>query len=156
MCVEEMTPTRLAAALRSARQAAGLSVAELAAQGGVSPRLVSEFERGMRPHVSLDTALRLLQLVGVPLHVAAPVGERTDDEARSQRAELRRRTWVGQKSTMAEQAAPAAPTEYADRLGAVAHASLLAAGLEQAYREATVASPTTPRSRTRSRTRSTR
>ena len=125
--------SRVATALRTARQGRGLSIAQLASRGGVSPRLVSEFERGKRPHVSLDTALRLLQLVRIPLEVAAPSSEVDNAEAR---AERRRNTWVGQKTTLNAMAEPPAPASYAVRLSAVAQASRLAVGLQHAHRAA--------------------
>jgi transcriptional regulator with XRE-family HTH domain len=59
----------IASALREARRSRRMSIAELAASAGVSPRLISEFEQGKRPNVSLETALRLLTLVGVSLHL---------------------------------------------------------------------------------------
>ncbi len=65
----DVTPTAagpLAHALRAARQGRGLSIAQLEANE-VSPRLLTELERGKRPHVSFDTATRLLHLVGVSL-----------------------------------------------------------------------------------------
>lgn len=126
----------IAAALRTARKSHGLSIAALAAQGGVSPRLVSEFEHGRRPHVSLETALRLLQLVNVPVSIAGPQLGGGDEEARAARAALRRRTWVVEKSTLREQKAPHAPTSAAARLTAVAQASHLGVGLQTAPRQA--------------------
>ena len=127
---------RLADALRAGRHSAGFTVAELADRGGVSPRLVSEFERGIRPHVSLDTAVRLLQLVGVSLDIAEATSALSEEQARAERAEHRRRTWVGEKSTLAAQSAPPAPTAPADRLIAIAQASRLTLDLQRAHREA--------------------
>jgi len=63
----------MAAALRQARRARKISIADLAAQAGVSPRLISDFELGKRPHVSLATAMRLLELVGLRVWVDAEV-----------------------------------------------------------------------------------
>jgi transcriptional regulator with XRE-family HTH domain len=95
MSLQPSLPTALATALRTARTTRGLSISALAAQGGVSPRLVSEFERGKRPHISLDTALRLLHLVRVPLSIAASPTEVSEEVARAERAARRRDTWVG-------------------------------------------------------------
>ena len=97
---------------------------------------MSEFERGKRPQVSLDTAMRLLHLVNVSLTVnqhALPV---SDEASRRERAELRRRTWSGEKTTLAKQQTPVAPASNVGRLTAVARASRLAGGLQNAYREA--------------------
>lgn len=119
----------LADALRAGRHAEGLSIAELAEQAGVSPRLVSEFENGKRPNVSLETALRLLALVHIPLAISpAPTA------AAALRVAARRRTWTAWKGTRADQDAPAAPSKPADRLAAVARASRLAVGLRKAAR----------------------
>lgn len=108
-----------------------MTVEALAAQARVSPRLVSEFERGMRPNVSLETAMRLLQQVGVTL-IAAPAAQDAA-AARAARAAHRRATWVGRVTTLHEQAAPAAPTDGLARLGAVSRASRLAVGLRAAH-----------------------
>lgn len=126
----------VSAALRTARRARGLSIAQLAARAEVSPRLVSEFERGLRPHVSLDTAIRLLRMVGVSLTVDGDERVVGDEADRRARAELRRRTWVGSKTTLAMQRTPIPPSPHAERLTAVARASLLAVGLQTAYRNA--------------------
>ncbi|HEY0929120.1 MAG TPA: helix-turn-helix transcriptional regulator [Gemmatimonas sp.] len=123
---------RLAALLRTHRQARGVTVVSLAAQVGVSPRLVSEFERGKRPNVSLETAMRLLQSVGAPVFPAMPP---VADEAaaRADRAAHRRRTWRGSYATLSEQSPPAPSPHLAERLTAVAAASQLAVGLRAAY-----------------------
>ena len=125
----------LAIALRAARKARGLSVVALAEQGGVSPRLVSEFEQGRRSHVSLETALRLLQLVDVPLTIAGTSSMVSEEVARAERAARRRSTWVGAQTTLSGQAAPQAPASYAARLLAVAQASRLAVNLQTAHRQ---------------------
>jgi transcriptional regulator with XRE-family HTH domain len=49
--------------LRQRRRALGMSIAALAAQVGVSPRLISEFELGKRPQVS-RLAVALQQAAG--------------------------------------------------------------------------------------------
>lgn len=124
--------TTLAAALRDARRARRLSIASLAAQSGVSPRLISEFERGKRPHVSLETTLRLLQLVDVTVTVSGAPPPVDEDRAWSERAARRRRTWVGSQSTLAAHDAPTPPAGATARLAAVALASRLAVALRHA------------------------
>lgn len=126
----------LSAALREARRARRVSIAALSLEAGVSPRLISEFEQGKRPHVSLATALRLLHLTGVPVQVAGAPAELDADRARAERAARRRRTWAGSQSTVATQEDPAAPASTAGRLAAVARASVLAVSLRQAPRAA--------------------
>jgi len=117
-------------------------VAALAAEVGVSPRLVSEFERGLRPHVSLETAMRLLQHVGAPLTVPIGSAVADEDQARAERAARRRQTWRGTVSTLAAQALPDAPSSPAERLLAVATASQMAVGLRAAFREQSGAATT--------------
>lgn len=122
----------LASALREARRARKVSIAALAAQSGVSPRLISEFEQGKRPHVSLVTALRLLQLMDVTVSVSGAPVPTDEDRARLERAEHRRRTWTGEQSTLSAHHEPKAPGGAAARLAAVAGASRLAVALRQA------------------------
>ena len=130
----------IGAALRTARKARGLSIAELAEQAEVSPRLISEVERGARPHVSLATMIRLLTLVGAELRVS--LGAELDEEiARRERAEHRRRTWTGRKMTVAEHDDPPPAAAPEDRLRAVASASQLVYALRRARRLARVAEP---------------
>ena len=127
-------PDALATELREARRRRGLSIATLAVDAGVSPRLISEFEQGKRPNVSLETALRLLTLVGVSLHVhdaAEPAGSAP---ARTERAARRRSSWTGTLTTLQAQVDASAPSSPAARLGAVAHASALATALQMAAR----------------------
>ncbi len=130
------SPTlRVALALREARLAHGFSIATLASMAGVSPRLVSDFELGKRPNVSLETALRLLELVDSSVF-AQPVASATDadDEhaARAARAARRRATWSGEKTSLTAQSEPTVPAVAAARLVAVADASQLAVGLQVA------------------------
>jgi len=124
--------TILAAALRDARQARRVSIAALAAQSGVSPRLISEFEQGKRPNVSLETALRLLQLMEVTVTPSGAPLPTDEDRGRSERAARRRRTWVGERSTLAAHDAPTPPAGAAARLAAVASASRLSMALQHA------------------------
>ena len=140
MSTPDQIVDRLAALLRHHREARGITIAALAHDVGVSPRLVSEFERGKRPHVSLATALRLLQQVRAPLFI---LGEAVVDEdtARAERAARRRQTWQGTFSTLATQATPAPPPQATQRLVAVAQASALAGGLRQVYESRPLVSP---------------
>ena len=127
--------TELAGSLRKARIAKGYSIGMLAELGGVSPRLVSEMERGLRPHVSLDTALRLLQLVDVELSIGPRSRGVDEDMARRARAEHRRQTWRGVKTTLDQQDDPEPADTPEARLLAVAEVSRLAYGIQRAYRE---------------------
>jgi transcriptional regulator with XRE-family HTH domain len=88
--------------LKNARQQLELSREELARRGGVSTRLVAELERGQRPNVSLESALKLLNVVGVSVVARAPNGAiaeirsaSADALARWARAVRRRQTWTG-------------------------------------------------------------
>ena len=83
-------PISLASALRRARRARRKSIADLAAEAGVSPRLVSEFEQGKRSNVSLETALRLLSLVGVSIRLHNAAALDVSEQARAERAAQRR------------------------------------------------------------------
>ena len=123
----------LAATLRAARTAHHLSIVQLAALANVSPRLVSEVERGIRAHVSFDTAVRLLQLVDVS--IAFDLQEQpSSDEAADIRAARRKSTLTGAKTTLKSEAPPSPSSSPAERLQAVARASLLTAGLQRAFR----------------------
>lgn len=112
-----------------------MTVVALAKAVGVSPRLVSEVERGKRPHVSLETAFRLLQQVGAPLNFATGPTAVDEDIARAERAAHRRRTWKGTISTLSEQKPPEPPSDAATRLHAVASASQLVVGLQAAFQQ---------------------
>ena len=92
----------IGALLKNARKQLNLSRDELARRGGVSTRLVAEFERGQRPNVSLESALKLLNVVGVSVIATAPSGataEIRDSSVpgleRAARAARRRETWTG-------------------------------------------------------------
>lgn len=122
-----MLTDQVAALLRTARTALGLSQKELARRAGVSQRLWSEVERGERPNVSLATALRMLSEVGVSVRLTDPLG--TDRElrdpataasARAARAALRRATWAGRQLTLRDKGVERrSGATGADRLGAV-------------------------------------
>ena len=127
-------PDALATELRNARRQRGLSIATLAVDASVSPRLISEFEQGKRPNVSLETALRLLTMVGVSLHLHDAAEPTDSAPARAERAARRRNSWTGTLSALHAQAAPPAPSSSAARLRAVANASALATALQRAAR----------------------
>jgi transcriptional regulator with XRE-family HTH domain len=135
MSAPPLSTSELAAALRTARRARRISIAALAARAGVSARLISEFEQNKRPHVSLDTALRLLKLMEVPISVASTLQGTNSARARTERAERRRQTWTGVKTTLRDQDEPDTPASPAARLAAVANASRLAVSLQQARKE---------------------
>ena len=112
-----MSSSTLGATLRSARLALGLTQRDLATRAAVSERLVREVERGVRPHVSLETAVLLFAYVGVSLRLDVPSGfsvairtNEIDTIAQHARAEHRRRTWSGRQLTGldAQDDAPAA------------------------------------------------
>jgi transcriptional regulator with XRE-family HTH domain len=124
----------VASTLRETRRSRRISIADLAASAGVSPRLVSEFEQGKRPNVSLETALRLLSLVGVSIRLLEAAEPDDPALARAERAARRRSSWSGSLSTLQAQVDPSAPVSSAARLGAVANASALATALRRAPR----------------------
>lgn len=100
---------QLASCLRASRKQLGLSQMAAAKRCGVSVRLWAEVERGERPNVSLETALRMLSEVGVTTRLVAADGSIThlrttdsDRAARAARAEVRRRTWTGRKLHLAD------------------------------------------------------
>jgi len=134
MTQPSLLPDAMASTLRDARRRRGLSIAALAAEAVVSPRLISEFEQGKRPNVSLDTALRLLSLVGVSFRLHDPAEATDPAQARAQRAARRRSNWAGTLSTLQAQVDASAPSSAAARLGAVAQASALATALQRAAR----------------------
>jgi transcriptional regulator with XRE-family HTH domain len=99
-----MLATRFGELLRGARKHRALTRAALAERGGVSVRLVAEFEQGKRPNVSFESALKLLSAAGVSVVARAPHGEVLEirdrsavaaAEARADRAAQRRNTWTG-------------------------------------------------------------
>jgi transcriptional regulator with XRE-family HTH domain len=96
-----MFSKRIGVLLKNARRQLKLSRDELASRGGVSTRLVAELERGQRPNVSLESALRLLNVVGVSIIARSPGDVTTEirnSPARSDRAARaarRRQSWTG-------------------------------------------------------------
>ncbi len=129
-----MTPTDLVGSLlKSARKTLGLTQKELARRAHVSERLWAEVERGERPNVSLETALRMLSEVGVTVRLNDAQGisrevsdAKTTAAARAARAAVRRLTWTGTQTTLARKGMPPA-TGPGGRLRDVGHVS------EQAY-----------------------
>lgn len=126
----------LSKAVRDARQKQALSIADLARRADVSRRLVGEFERGLRPNVSFETALRLIEQLHLPISIAGIEPGRNQEEARAERAALRRQTWTGKKTTLVGPSAPAVPQSHVTALSAVARASRLAVALQVAHGQA--------------------
>jgi transcriptional regulator with XRE-family HTH domain len=118
---------KIAKLLRSSRMTLGHTQKELAHRAGVSNRLWAEVERGERPNVSLETALRMLKAVGVAIQFTDPAGDardigvRDDAAAMSVRAAARRATWKGKQTRLsADDGADGAPADRRSRLYAVA------------------------------------
>jgi len=63
------TPEEFGAVLRAERRARGLTQAQAAAIAGVGVRLWNEAEGGKRKQLGLETALRMLQTLGLDLSV---------------------------------------------------------------------------------------
>ena len=63
------TPEELGAILRAERRARGLTQERAAMLSGVSTRLWNETERGKRPQLGLDTAIRMLNTIGLDLYI---------------------------------------------------------------------------------------
>ena len=99
-----MLSDRIGVLLKNARKQLNLSRDELARRGDVSTRLVAELERGQRPNVSLESALKLLNVVGVSVIARAPNGVTAEIRnasaaalERAARAARRRQTWTGRQ-----------------------------------------------------------
>jgi transcriptional regulator with XRE-family HTH domain len=138
--------------LRSARTQRRLSRAKLAKLGGVSLRLVAEVEQGIRPNVSLESALKLLRAAGVSIVASAPhcrTVEVRDPAAaefqRAERAELRRQNWTSRRAHLhASDDSPPPERSAAKRLAVVSEIS------KQAYAIAAAGiHPATGRSKSR-------
>lgn len=135
-----MLSQQIGSTLRDARRGLAISQAELATRAGVTTRLVSEFERGVRPNVSLETALRILNEVGVVVQLGAPDGRSVRlvdptraDAARDARAQARRMHWTGQQIRLTDEGkAPDAPTAKTLRLAAVQRVSVQAHAIARA------------------------
>lgn len=144
-----MLTAQIADLLRTARKALHLSQAELAHRAGVSARLWAEVERGQRPNVSLETALRMLGEVGVTVRLTDPMGTsrelrnpHAEAAARAARAEVRRTTWHGRKIRLHDEGNEtddiSTIARGAARLAAVAHVSEQAFAVARAPRVAPV------------------
>ena len=141
-----MLSERIGALLRDARKELKLSRAELAGRGGVSTRLVAELERGQRPNVSLESALKLLNVVGVSVVARAPSGATAEIRnpsayrfERAARAERRRQTWTGRYIHLHDEGDDPWPgRSKAKRLAAVSQVSrqaYLIASANRAHRD---------------------
>jgi len=131
---------QIAKALRQGRLALGETQQKLAGRVGVSARLWAEVERGERPNVSLETALRLLAAVGIRVQLKGPTSalrdgderdadERDADErdAALARAAHRRATWTGGRVPLGAAHEPRVDNlTTSERMGAVAQISQLA------------------------------
>lgn len=117
--------------LNTARKQLNVSREELARRAGVSTRLVAELERGQRPNVSLETALKLLNAVGVSVIARAPNGAAAEIRGasapvleRGARAARRRATWTGRQILLHdEDDAPPSGRSKSERLASVAQVS---------------------------------
>ena len=126
--------------LKRARRHMCISREELARRGKVSTRLVAEVERGQRPNVSLESAMKLLNLVGVTIAARAPDGATAEigdaDSAavqRGARASLRRRTWTGRHVPLRnESTAPDSGRTHVERLSAASRISRQAFAMSKA------------------------
>ncbi len=142
-----MLSATIGALLRGARTAQGMSRADLAERAGVSVRLVAELERGARPNVSLETALLLLQVLGIALRPVKVADDRPMDvpgrrhadieqQEREARSAWRRATWVGAVGARSTMRPPRPPSSIAARLSAVSQASTLASALARSAERA--------------------
>lgn len=134
-----MHAERIGGLLKSARKQLNISRTELAHRGGVSQRLVAELERGQRPNVSLESALRLLKLVGVTVTVSVPRRASVEVSGASasaaERAAYRRQRWTGRQISLHDEGEDPKPTgTKSNRLAAVARVSEQAYALAAAYR----------------------
>lgn len=129
-----MLSARIGVLLKDARRYLSLSRADLAQRGGVSVRLVAELERGQRPNVSLESALKLLNIVGVSIIAQAPHGAAAEIRgesaaaleraARAARAAQRRQTWTGRRVHLHDEGNDPRPERStAKRLASVAQVS---------------------------------
>ncbi len=117
--------------LKNARQRLKLSREQLAHRGGVSTRLVAELERGTRPNVSLESALRLLKAVGVSVITEVPNGAPAEVRGastaaleRAARAAHRRQSWTGRHIHLHDEGEDPQPARSnAKRIVAVAEVS---------------------------------
>jgi len=138
-----MLSSRLGALLRGARRSRKLSRAELSQRAEVSVRLIAEVERGERPNVSLETALRLMSLVGLsvsvtPLERLASGNRGASTLDREERAARRRQTWTGRHVRLSDAGEEPLPvSSAAGRVASVAEVSQLAYAVAAAGKKAT-------------------
>ena len=126
-----MLSDRIGLLLGNARRQLNISRAELANRGGVSVRLVAELERGQRPNVSLESALKLMGIVGISVIAKTPDGTtaaiRSASTAaleRAARAARRRQTWSGRHILLHDEGADPSPEQSkSKRLASVAQVS---------------------------------
>ena len=126
-----MLSARIGVLLKDARRHLSLSRADLAQRGEVSVRLVAELERGQRPNVSLESALKLLNVVGVSIIAQAPHGAAAEIRGesaaaleRAARATQRRQTWTGRQVHLHDEGNDPRPERSkAQRLASVAQVS---------------------------------
>ena len=125
-----MLADQVGSLLKSARLTLGLTQRALARRAKVSERLWAEVERGERPNVSLETALRMLSEVGVTVRLNDPLGSshelsdaRSDVAARAARAVVRRATWTGTQTTLTVESVAPKTGKSLDRLRAVGRVS---------------------------------
>jgi transcriptional regulator with XRE-family HTH domain len=126
----EMFSERVGVLLKHARKQLNLSRGELADRAGVSTRLVAELERGQRPNVSLESALKLLNLVGVSLNATGASGATAEsanashEQQRAARAARRRQSWTGRQIHLHDEGDDPRPARSkAKRLSAVSQVS---------------------------------
>jgi transcriptional regulator with XRE-family HTH domain len=142
-----MLSARIGVLLKEARAYLNLSRADVARRGGVSVRLVAELERGQRPNVSLESALKLLNVVGVSVIATAPHGPAAEIRGesaaaleREARAAHRRRTWTGRRILLHDEGNDPRPSRStAKRLASVTRVSTEAHSIAfavQRHREA--------------------
>ncbi len=137
-----MLTDQVGALLKTSRKALGLTQKELARRAGVRERLWAEVERGERPNVSLETALRMLSEVGVSVRLDDALGSShklrdpaAAAAARAARAAIRRTTWSGRQIRLAEEGAdPMDTNQGAAGLDSVARVSEQAFAVASARR----------------------
>ncbi len=137
-----MLAEKVGAVLKTSRKALGLTQRELAQRVGVSERLWAEVERGERPNVSFETALRMLAEVGVSIRLDDPLGSThllhdpaSVATARKARAAIRRATWQGRQIRLAQEGVNTIPLKgQANGLDAIARVSEQAFVLARAGR----------------------
>jgi transcriptional regulator with XRE-family HTH domain len=137
-----MFSERIGRLLKNARRQLDLSREELARRGGVSTRLVAELERGQRPNVSLESALKLLNAVGVSVVARAPHGATAEIRGesaatleRAARAARRRQAWTGRHILLHDEGGDPRPRgSKAKQLASVAQVSRQAHAIASAGR----------------------